>query len=457
MAEKIKRNDLCPCGSGKKYKKCCIDKANSSSKVIDFAWSRLRKTEGEVVDKHLLPYIEKLSNKKELITEAWLDFFLDEDPAEEIIELLSVDVFIPWFLFNWIPYRYEDLESGDFEDKPIAMRYLEEHGRTLSNYQKDFIKAICKTHYSFYVVLDVVPEQSLLIKDILLQKEYLVKERSGTKYLQKGDVIFTRVLELDGQAICVGMAPRIIPAPQHLHLIEYRKELIEANDNKELSPSLLRNEFSEDVLFTFLEIIENLYSGPKVPHLHNTDDEPWQFCTVHFKLHCSPQEAFEALLPLTLDGTKEDFLENAKFNKSGKLEKISFPWLKKGNKKHKHWDNTVMGHMEINKEELIIEVNSESRAKKAQEKIKKYLGDRVKFKATMIKSLEQMTAESDNKKYTHEEKSLSVEQQDEAIKEFAQKHWDNWLTDKIPALNNMTPKQALQDQFFQLPAYLRLQ
>ena len=24
-ARKIKRNDLCPCGSGKKYKKCCID------------------------------------------------------------------------------------------------------------------------------------------------------------------------------------------------------------------------------------------------------------------------------------------------------------------------------------------------------------------------------------------------------------------------------------------------
>ena len=26
MNKKICRNDPCPCGSGKKYKKCCIDK-----------------------------------------------------------------------------------------------------------------------------------------------------------------------------------------------------------------------------------------------------------------------------------------------------------------------------------------------------------------------------------------------------------------------------------------------
>lgn len=28
MSQKIERNDPCPCGSGKKYKKCCLDKEN---------------------------------------------------------------------------------------------------------------------------------------------------------------------------------------------------------------------------------------------------------------------------------------------------------------------------------------------------------------------------------------------------------------------------------------------
>jgi hypothetical protein len=32
MKDKVARNDLCPCGSGKKYKKCCME---SKSKVKD--------------------------------------------------------------------------------------------------------------------------------------------------------------------------------------------------------------------------------------------------------------------------------------------------------------------------------------------------------------------------------------------------------------------------------------
>jgi hypothetical protein len=32
--QKIGRNDPCPCGSGKKYKKCCIDKIEAEKKLI---------------------------------------------------------------------------------------------------------------------------------------------------------------------------------------------------------------------------------------------------------------------------------------------------------------------------------------------------------------------------------------------------------------------------------------
>jgi len=32
MAEKLDRNDPCHCGSGKKYKNCCLDKNDSSLK-----------------------------------------------------------------------------------------------------------------------------------------------------------------------------------------------------------------------------------------------------------------------------------------------------------------------------------------------------------------------------------------------------------------------------------------
>ena len=35
MSKKIGRNDPCPCGSGLKYKKCCLGKTLSKSKIYD--------------------------------------------------------------------------------------------------------------------------------------------------------------------------------------------------------------------------------------------------------------------------------------------------------------------------------------------------------------------------------------------------------------------------------------
>lgn len=34
VLSKVGRNDLCPCGSGKKYKKCCLDKETSAVESI---------------------------------------------------------------------------------------------------------------------------------------------------------------------------------------------------------------------------------------------------------------------------------------------------------------------------------------------------------------------------------------------------------------------------------------
>jgi len=53
---KIGRNELCPCGSGKKYKKCCLRKNKQlSSSALPF---------NEATDfPHIIPTAEKLYTK----------------------------------------------------------------------------------------------------------------------------------------------------------------------------------------------------------------------------------------------------------------------------------------------------------------------------------------------------------------------------------------------------------
>ncbi|KUK63994.1 MAG: Uncharacterized protein XD84_1821 [Desulfotomaculum sp. 46_80] len=60
MISKVRRNDPCPCGSGKKYKKCCLGKPlpeaaqNSFERYLDNLWSYEKVNEmgtEEIVDK----------------------------------------------------------------------------------------------------------------------------------------------------------------------------------------------------------------------------------------------------------------------------------------------------------------------------------------------------------------------------------------------------------------------
>ena len=72
MTTKIGRNDPCPCGSGKKYKKCCF--AREVAPVASLNWQKMRRTEGE-----LIPVLLKHAGQSygpEAVVEAWDEFTL---------------------------------------------------------------------------------------------------------------------------------------------------------------------------------------------------------------------------------------------------------------------------------------------------------------------------------------------------------------------------------------------
>lgn len=52
---RVKRNDPCPCASGKKYKKCCLIKSEESEKVqrdiMEKAFVQRKKMKKEIIKK----------------------------------------------------------------------------------------------------------------------------------------------------------------------------------------------------------------------------------------------------------------------------------------------------------------------------------------------------------------------------------------------------------------------
>ncbi len=102
---KIGRNDPCPCGSGKKYKKCCLIKAKPPE---DLLYRRLGVAHDRLVDR-LMALARKIFGEPALSMAmdeffAWPETGLPQDQIEDHMQF-----FVPWFVFNWM-YDPSDTE-----------------------------------------------------------------------------------------------------------------------------------------------------------------------------------------------------------------------------------------------------------------------------------------------------------------------------------------------------------
>lgn len=444
---KIGRNDPCPCGSGKKYKHCCYDGEGQPLQTAnlwgqDTEWLKIRRTEGEVV----MGILEFVATEwPGLLQEGAEKFAGEYDIDDNHVE----SIFIPWVVFNWRPGLVERGPSKrPFPEQQLALEYLEENVARLDAYQQTFIIIACAQPFSFFSVTGVVAGKSLGLSDVFLNRRYTVKEAQASRSLRRGDIIFARVVPLDGQAIVVGMAPTAIPPRLHTRLLDIRdaikKEMRDEGFGLDLESM---HEWDFEIRDVYLSAVEVL-TNPASPELQNTDGDPISFVKLYFELGCSPQEAFDGLRSLSL--YQEGLLEDAVLDDDGNLLEVRFDWSRKGNKKHKSWDNTILGSLEIKGKTLTAEVNSEKRAKKIQSEIAKKLGKRATFKRALHESvdakLEEMSAQTGSPAFEEarreQEEFQSLPEVQAIVKAQMEAHWEGWYNERVPALQNKTPLQA---------------
>jgi hypothetical protein len=420
-----------------------IEASGTLSENSDKEWTALRSLEGKVIHNHLLPYV--MQELGEYCLKFAAAEFFPEDLQDSIeIEMFIDNFLIPWVLFDWIPL--DDFGLENFNPKiSLAQNYLLLNGDRLNKSEQLFIEKMNQTHHSFYAILEVTLHKSILVKDIMLSTTHLVKENIGTEQLKRGDILFGRLLTFENQSIFVGMAPMILPTDCYIDLLDFKKWLTEENDNISLTPEVLGKEFDTVMREEFFDIVGRVNNRPS-PTLVNTDNELIQFTTTYFELSLPVEQTLEQLVPLTMRKNPDEILKNAKRTKSGKITKIEFPWLRKGNNTHKDWDNTIMGHITIKQNKLILETNSEKRAQKGKKLLSKYLGRAITFEKSIIESIDQKMKslpnnESQNSSQVTKELMNQPEVQ-EQLQLMAKAHWEEWFDQNIPALNNQSPRQA---------------
>lgn len=430
---KTNRNNPCPCGSGLKYKKCCLNNATEST-TLSFGWQKIRATEGLLTDR-LMSYALRLFGKQGLEA-AWDEFFGYPEDVPEIANEQGVfeQAFMPWFLYNWSPDPHEEL-IADLPEIVAAKDYLTRKPYKLDSYQKSFIQASLETHYSIYEVIHVVRQQSITLKDILRGHTVTIHEKRGSETLEKGYILMARIVTLGEDSIACGMYPQALPSQYLLTIVDFKQHY--RQDQYFTNNDLF--DLDLEIRSFFLENIENMLGNP-FPQLQNTDGEDLSLNKIHYSLTCTPQQAFDALAELAAGIDKSELSEDGVYDSNHQLVKISFPWCKLGNDLHKDWKNTVHGQILIKEGSLIIEVNSVERAQRVRAEIESRLNKgETKYLRVEEKSIEEILAEPRDKTPNPCNDSPEIQAM---LKELSHKNWVVWLDTNIPALNHVTPREA---------------
>ena len=243
------------------------------------------------------------------------------------------------------------------------------------------------------------------------------------------------------------MAPVALPPGDLTWLLDVRDEIKKEMRSQRLKLSL-ENLLGWDLEMrgAYFSAVEFLANPPR-PELQNTDGDPISFVKLEYEIG-SPQEAFDGLRSLALH--QEGIPEDAIRDENGNLLEANIDWARKGNKKNKNWENTILGTLTIKSNTLTAEVNSEKRAKKIQSEIAKRLGALATFKRAVHESidakLEEMEAQSGSPAFEEarreQEEFASLPEVQAIVKAQMDAHWEGWYNERVPALQNKTPLEA---------------
>jgi len=376
------RNDPCPCGSGKKYKRCCL--AKTATSVQDLHYQRLSDAYDRLVDR-LSAHAEKVFGR-EAVRVAMDELLLwpeEEDINEETLRRIG-PLFWPFYLFNW---EYDPIDAliklEGPEERTVAELYAESRGSRLDSQEKLLIESINRRPYTFMEVISVNRGRGMTLQDILKGDLIEVCERMGSQYAQPGDVFFGRAVTVDGVGMLIGLAPTIIPPGHKTAVIQLRRQM---RRNRAVIDDEALYDWDTEIRDLYFDIDHSLQAGPQ---MCNTDGHLLEFHRLIYDIS-STDEAFKKLCGLCVTMTPEELSADAERDDTGRIVRIEFPWNRHGHKKLSGLPNTTLGHISIDGQRLTAEANSAQRAAALRREIDTRLGDIGQLKVDVIKDPEVM-------------------------------------------------------------------
>ena len=440
--QEVGRNHPCPCGSGKKYKKCCLLKESGQEHAPAEPGPRKPPAPDPVfqsLQKSLSRYVEREIFRKDFLRATGI--FWNIEPLEPIIlpERASEDKgqFHDWFIND---YRTAD-------GKTILQGFCDRRLSTLSADERRLAESLMKSYHSIYEVQAVREGEGLTIRDVFTGEEMDVEEVSGSYMAVKWDLVQVRVYRMDG--VCrFGGNGQTIPRMRLEALKAYldnARRAFEADTGRAGWPAFLKEN-----AFLMGRFFDEVVEEPRVL----LTEERHRIISSKARFTVSDYGRARKLLSGEYDFADEDEIPSGG---------VRVSWLKRG--PSKDWEMgpesdekgmvvtssivhpsgkmtfTVLGTVDLHPDRLTLECMSRERLERGKKRLLDLLRGSVRHRVDEFEDIHVAMERREGK--GEAAKPLKNEEARAMLASMMQKHMSAWPDKEIPALGVKTPREAL--------------
>lgn len=186
----IGRNELCPCGSGKKYKKCCLQK----NQRTEFTRNKTLYAKGlyKNIENKICEYSTASS------------FQTDRKGCEERFYISKESNYIIDNLFNTY-FIYDYLTENN---NSIVKTFIDDNNLSLNKSQRSIVSSIIKSSISMFKIEEIATTKAI-IRDYFTDNKIIIEDVDLFNNFKNGETLIGRPINIQGMNILIGVCVKV--------------------------------------------------------------------------------------------------------------------------------------------------------------------------------------------------------------------------------------------------------
>ena len=413
----IGRNAPCFCGSGEKYKNCCIYNFRAAE-TFEYKYAALLQFRRKIFLKLYETFISCYGKDsfEELLSYHWDNPLLDGEELKALENDLEFEKHVLFRSSNLFVHQILDPNVPGSWNKALSLL----KGK-ISSIEQEFVLSLKKQHCSFFQIKSKDPASSqILTEDIFSKKEYTIVDKAlaetGPLHTIISGIIFPFI---NGTWFMESPSNLAIKPSQKTWLIDFMRGDYKLDKEGEATiQKYLRGRLCLLIWIDMLIASEHIAQRP-IKFTNQSGDD-----IVITKARYLVKDMKSVF-------TKLQKIKGIHLKEKSEGE-YSLLWLDK--------KDTFLGHITLDKSYLAFEANSVHRFEKFRGLIRNI--KELTLQDTSQENIGTALRRSSSTSPLEETKPFSKEEIRQMSKRFFKEYYKKWVNEKIPVLGNKTPLQA---------------